>query len=54
MEWTLALWYTLAAQDWRSNSSDGSGFDWRRNKGHANGAPRSTVQYAQVLSKTRR
>jgi len=39
---------------WRSNSSDRSRFDWRRNKGHSNGAPRSTAHYAQDLSKTRR
>jgi len=31
----------------------GSRFDWHRNKGHANGAPRSTAHYAQDLSKMR-
>jgi len=49
MGWALAL----AAEDWRSNSCVRSGFYWRRNKDHANGAPRSTAHCAQDLSKTR-
>jgi len=34
MEWALAIVHPCS---WRSNSSDRSRFDWRRNKGYANG-----------------
>jgi len=46
--WALAVVHPCS---WRSNSSDISRFDWRRNKGHANGAPRSAAHHAQDLSK---
>jgi len=42
MGWALAVVHPCS---WRSNSSDRSRFDWLRNKGHANGAPRSTAHY---------
>jgi len=55
MGWALAI---VQPCSWRSNSSDRSRFDWRRNKGHANGAPRSTAHkynvLSQDLSRTRR
>jgi len=44
MGWALAVIHPCS---WRSNSSGISRFDWRRNKGHANGTPCSTVHNAQ-------
>jgi len=44
MGWALAVVYPCS---WRSNSSDIFRFDWSRNKGYANGTPRSTAHYVQ-------
>jgi len=46
MRWALAIVHICS---WRSNSSDRSRFDWRRNKEHANGAPRSTAHYLKTF-----
>jgi len=48
MGWALAI---VRPCSWRSNSSDRSRFDWRRKKGHANGAPRSTAHYLKTYLK---
>src|SRR6218665_3604023 len=50
MGWALAI----VPCSRRSKSSDRSRFDWHRNKGHANGAPRSAAHYPQDMSKTLR
>jgi len=47
MGWALAVVHPCSRGN---NSSDRSRFNWRRNKGHANGVPRSTAHYAQDLT----
>jgi len=48
MGWALAI---VRPCSWRSSSSDRFRFDWRRNKGDANGAPRSTAHYLKTYLK---